>query len=252
MNPKTSVLVATFLSLTYLPMSSCRASTLYASSGLPGVVASGKSYYSIDQNTAATTTLSSNTYGEDLTSDWRPDSFRMWAIYGNELIAVDPLTGNQPSVVLASDQVYALAFDVTSGNLYGAGIGRGDSFFRINPSNGVLTAIGFTGFFGVRSLAADLSGNLFGVSGSTLIRIDPTTGHGQSVGTVPIGIQDLAVRPEDGTMFAVQNLTVNSTPSYRLLTVDTTTVPEPSVTSLMIGAVAYTFLGRRPGSNYSA
>ena len=79
----------------------------------------------------------------------------------------------------------------------------------INPTNGVGSVIGLTGFNYLNSLARDKSGNLYSACGNQLIRINPATGAGTSVANLnfdlaqSLDIRGLAFSP-DGFLYAIQ------------------------------------------------
>ncbi len=80
----------------------------------------------------------------------------------------------------------------------------------INPTNGVGSVIGLTGFNYLNSLARDKSGNLYSACVNQLIRINPSTGAGTVVATlnfnlsVSLDIRGLAFSP-DGVLYAIQS-----------------------------------------------
>ena len=85
----------------------------------------------------------------------------------------------------------------------------------IDGSNGTASSIGSSGFTGLNSLGRNSAGVFFSVAGnplfttdSTLIRLDPSTGAGTSLGTItglPAGtIRELAFSPSD-VLFAIVN-----------------------------------------------
>jgi hypothetical protein len=82
----------------------------------------------------------------------------------------------------------------------------------INPTNGVGSVIGLTGFNYLNSLARDKEGSLYSVSGDRLIRINPATGSGTAVATLDLhlgpldtpNIRGLAFSP-DGVLYAIHN-----------------------------------------------
>lgn len=82
----------------------------------------------------------------------------------------------------------------------------------INPTNGVGSIVGLTGFNYLNSLAKDKAGNLYSVSGNQLIRINPDTGAGTAVATLELhlgplhtpNIRGLAFSP-DGILYAIHN-----------------------------------------------
>jgi hypothetical protein len=81
----------------------------------------------------------------------------------------------------------------------------------INPTNGVGSVIGLTGFNYLNSLARDKSGNLYSARGNQLIRINPATGAGTVVAnlnfeldqSMGLDIRGLAFSP-DGVLYAIQ------------------------------------------------
>jgi hypothetical protein len=180
--------------------SNVEASTLYLAANL-----SNTSLYTVDPSTAATTLIGSESYNvDDLASDWRPSSFRLWGVEETDdrLYQINPVTGLGTAMGTFGTHINSIAFDVTSGQLYGA---DGVGLYRINPATAAITFVGLTARSDVRSIGFDLSGNLYGAGGSSLVKIDTSTGAAATVGSFggPATMYDLAVRPEDGTMFAV-------------------------------------------------
>jgi hypothetical protein len=155
----------------------------------------------------------------DLASDWRLDSFRVWAVNTstNQLISIDRHTGAGTPVgnFGSSVSMESLAFDVTTGRMFGST--NDDRLFEIDPSTAASTFVGAIGFGSVFGLAFDGQGTLYGVSDSsdTFIRIDTTTGAGTSIGTVNApAITDIAFRPLDGVLFGCD------TPTDSIYTID--------------------------------
>jgi hypothetical protein len=107
-------------------------------------------------------------------------------------------------------------------------------------------------------LGFDLSGNLFGAEGPSLLRIDTSTGAATDIGSTGIlpSLSDLAVRPEDGVIFASTGFSTTTLYQIDLATGQATfvagpiprygvyglafgpAVPEPSALVLAIAAVA--------------
>ena len=105
-----------------------------------------------------------------------------------------------------------LAFDPTSGTLFGIHLLGGGELVAFDPATGVETYVGFTGLssFGMSSLAFDpTSGTLYSVGELGLLTIDPATGTATPVG-VPTPFQvitGLAFDPTIGTLFGVDIVT---------------------------------------------
>jgi streptogramin lyase len=80
--------------------------------------------------------------------------------------------------------------------------------FQIDPTTGATRKVGFSGYTSLNSLTQDAAGNIFSVSDSDLIKIDPWTGLGTLVkqianfGEYAPNVRGLAVSP-DGDFFAV-------------------------------------------------
>jgi hypothetical protein len=187
------------------------ASILYATSDENGG-RGNQIIYTINQQTGAATALGASGLGGpiDMTSDWRPASFRLFAVDSttNGLYLIDGVSGQSLLLGSFNPQIASIAFDATSGQLFGTSRSA-TQLYRIDSATAATTLVGSVGFQDVLGLGFDLSGRLFGTvsSGggpSQLIRIDTTTGGGTLVATLPPpGVVDLAARPEDGVMFAV-------------------------------------------------
>lgn len=169
--------------------------------------------YTIDQGSGLATALGDSGFGSplDLTSDWRAASFQLWAADTgtNQLLEIDPLTGAGSAVgnFMTDVDMESLAFDVTTGTLYGTT--SNDVLYKIDPATADSTYVGDVGFGSVFALAFDLSGRLYGVAddGNWLISIDTATGLGTAIAnTDSDGITDIAARPEDGLMFAIDTI----------------------------------------------
>jgi hypothetical protein len=231
----TIVVILAISSWTAFDISRAFASTLYGST-------SGSEFtslYTVDQHSGHLTQFGpvAGFPTADLTSDWRPESFRIWGtVLGHFLIRIDPVTGNQTNVgTFSVFGVSQLAFDVTTGALYGA---DGNRLYRIDPDTAVSTFIGSTGSAAIGGLSFDLTGTLYGVTfpDSVLVKIDPATGNAQPIGSTGYySVGDLAVRPEDGVMFGVGTPSFSAPVVSNLVRVNTdtgaTTIVGPLVTA---------------------
>jgi hypothetical protein len=197
-----------FLILSGLLNGSASASTLYGNA-----LAGFSTFYSVDQITGARTPiapLGSGQGQEDLASDWRPESYRIWAVHNGSLASVDPTNGSLTTIGALPANVRAIAYDVTTNELYGVGFG---GLYKIDTATGAGTFIGTQpGDLGYpsASLGSDAIGNLYAyrLSTNSIVNINKTTGTYQSLGpTGPstIALNDLATRPEDGVMYGVSD-----------------------------------------------
>jgi len=189
---------------------------LYASVNDGGVP---ETIYFVQQSTGKALALGASGFNGplDLASDWRLDSFRIWApdYDTNQLIRIDPRTGAGTAVgpFGSAATMESLAFDVTTDRMYGSDVF--DLLYEIDPDTGAALAIGPIHFSGVFGLAFDANGTLFGVSGQSLITIDTASGSGTLVGQVfQPAITDIAFRPSDGVLFACD------TPTDSIYTLD--------------------------------
>jgi hypothetical protein len=197
------------------------ASTLYA------VNFSGTTpLYTVDQVTGAASVVG-GTLSDigDLTSD---GVGRIWGVSlpagstNNDLVQIDPLTGNTVNTVAISGtragRITSLAYDPVTGVLFGNttpgfGDADGDDLYTIDPVTGAATPVGSIGFNDVFALGFDQAGNLFGVADSTneLIGINTGSGAGALIAGLQLGLLfDIASRPEDNVMFAIDSGTATT------------------------------------------
>jgi PEP-CTERM motif-containing protein len=186
--------------------------------------------YGMNQTTGAATAIGpvgTDSVG-DLTSDTRPGSPTLWGVRiesgdnSDELLTIDPGTGAEtgsvpitiaPTVSGAPPgHMTSIAFDPVSGVLYGnTTVGFGapfDALYTIDPTTGATTFIGRILFDNVFALGFDQIGNLFGVADATdeLIGISLSSGNGTHIANLRAGsVFDIASRPEDDVMFAVDS-----------------------------------------------
>ena len=233
-------------------------STLYGvdSSGSQGTIGT------LNQATGADTVVGpvGFNFPGDLASDTRVGSYRIWSTDLNTgtLLNINPATGagNGVGAFNTASTITSLAFDVTTGKLYGTtakgfGAANGDQLYEIDPNTAACTLIGTLGINDVYALAFDNTGKLYGVGfdRQALFTISTTTGLASLV--APIGLSavyDIATRPEDNVTFAVDSGT-NSLYTLNLTTGATTLVgaysgtnyvglafspvPEPATISLL-------------------
>lgn len=214
-------------------------STLYSS----GISAKLYQVSQVNGSGTAIGTMGSFTT-RDLASDTRPGSYRLWTTStAQELISIDPATGVGTSVGQFSPGGFlpmrTLAFDITTGKLYGADDAQTPKLYEIDPQTALATPVGNTAgvtqFLG--GLGADLAGNLYGSTEASgeIFKLDKVTGAATLVMTVPEArISDLAFRPEDGQLFASTLPAGPSTTANALFAID-------------LGNGTWTRLGNLPG-----
>ena len=100
----------------------------------------------------------------------------------------------------------SIAFDPLTEKLYG--ITEDSTFYEIDVATANSTRIGPVGFGEILGLGFDLTGTLYATADTSdeLITIDTTTGAGAAVGDTIDSITSIAVRPEDGVMFAIETI----------------------------------------------
>ncbi|MEM9366628.1 MAG: PEP-CTERM sorting domain-containing protein [Planctomycetota bacterium] len=130
-------------------------------------------------------------------------------IVNDLFVTIDPTTAATTVIAASSLPVQSLAF-APDGTLFASLNSSPDVLFTIDTATGAGTAVGSLGFTGVRGLAFDGSGNLFGSDLETdqLISIDTTTGLGTAIGSFGLG---------NGPLVNVASLAFRGAP-----------VPEPS------------------------
>lgn len=182
-----------------LTCSTITASTLY--------LQDDRQLFTLDQTNLALTLVGvdTNNSSKSLTSDWRADSFRLWAVgqHSDYLLQIDPSNNHGTSIGYFSQSIRSIAFDVTTDQLYGI---SNDTLYRVDLNTAALTPVGPTNQ-DVVAIAFDTLGNLYGRSGWFTFKVDKLTGAATIVG------QDhpdyggyLAARPEDNAMFIADPL----------------------------------------------
>jgi hypothetical protein len=255
------------------------ASNLY-SVDFPGAA----TLYGLDQTNGAATPIGAGVGTDsvgDLTSDTRAGSATLWGVRIasgdtlDELLTIDPLTGAStgsvpitiaPTVSGAPPgHMTSIAFDVVTGALYGnTSIAFGAPFealYRIDPLTGNTTFIGRITFDNVFALGFDQLGNLFGVADATdeLISISLASGNGTFIANMQTTLTfDIASRPEDDVMFAIDTGTgslytmdtsngaltgVGSYGPINMVGLAFSPIPEPGTLVLLGGGIA--LLARR-------
>jgi hypothetical protein len=129
------------------------------------------------------------------------------------LIHVDPTSGNAGPIGLTGlDSIQGLAYDPTSGTLYGSHAAPGgmDDLVTIHAATGATTLVGPTGFKRVLGLAFDaVNGRLYGIDDDTdeLLRISKSTGKAFGVGSLGFdGANSLAFDANSGRLYAISTL----------------------------------------------
>lgn len=175
--------------------------------------------YTLDQTTGTATAV-----GGVLTDigDLTSSGSTLWGVTllnSNDLLQIDPLTGNPLNSVAitgARAAITSIAYDPVSGVLFGnttVGFGdAADTLYSIDPLTGVATFIGAINFTDVFALGFDQNGDLFGISDllDQFIEIDTATGAGALIAGIDFGsVYDIASRPEDNVMFALDSGTTS-------------------------------------------
>lgn len=153
----------------------------------------------------------------DLASDPARYPGVVWAVrysplVGNELIAVNPhlKTIVNYALINAPTAVRSLAINPVDGVMYGA---SDSALYTINPVTGSSLFVGSTSASLADGLGFDNAGQLYGVEQSSrFVRVSTTNASTTFLGQFPGAISsayffDLAVRPEDGVMYALGGLT---------------------------------------------
>ena len=207
------LLVIALFSATCIPGSALAGSVLYGTN-FSGPTA----LFDINQSTGVATGIVGDLENiGDLTSNQVDTLWGVTLSGGNNLVSIDPLSGNVLSSTALTGVnagaggglITSLAYNPLTGKLYGntsTGFGdtvRDDDLYEIDPGTGALTYIGPIDFQNVYALAFDQLGVLFGITdGGALISIDSGTGAGDLIADgLGFGLYDLASRPEDNTMF---------------------------------------------------
>jgi hypothetical protein len=136
------------------------------------------SLYKIDKTTAASTLIGNlGTSANSLVFD----SSGVLYTANSSLYTVDTSTGATSLVGNGGDS-YSSSGDLAfiGGELFLSSSG-GDNLVKINTADGSGSLIGNIGFSAVFGLASPNGTDLFGLAGSNVLSIDPTTGSGTSI-----------------------------------------------------------------------
>jgi len=160
-------------------------------------------------------------FGVDISSDQGGPS---------TLVMIDTTTGAGTTIgpIAGFPSVEGLAFS-PDGTLFGVsnpGLGGTGELIRIDPATGKAAPVGrIEGFLDLSSLAFAPDGTLFatadetpGTAGSLLIRIDPLTGAGTTIGSIGYPTEAIAFAP-DGTLFGAADVTGDAK-AQTLITID--------------------------------
>lgn len=232
------------IGLVLLARSLADASVLYGSKNSLSFQSDG--IYTIDQSNGALTKLGGdNVSWSDMSSDWRPGSFRLWALQGvqDKLFEVNSVTGSYLLVKQAINMPADIAFDITTGTLYGD---LGNTLYDVN--------LGGSGVVAVATLQRTLNGLAFDSAGvlyasdddGNLVTVNKATGAVATVGSTGVGaMADLAFRPEDGVLFGAGSTADTNIRAIYRLDVSTGaaslvgTYPSPSGGSSAISGLAF-------------
>ncbi len=137
------------------------------------------------------------------------------ATAGNNLVRIDPITGSAIVVgAFGTTLMHSLAFDSSSGILYGAS--KNDaSLYRIDTTSGTASRIGSIGVFGfagqVTGLAFDSRNNtlygcldIFEPDRGGIVTINTLTGAGNFLFAAQ-SLQSIAFHPDTGVLYGVHN-----------------------------------------------
>lgn len=176
------------------------ASTLFGSKNSTNFGFDG--IYYIDQTNGALTKLGGdNVAWGNMTSDWRPGAEGLWVAQPNQnkIFRVNPGTGSH---VLEKEDIFMppdIAFDITTGKMYGD---RLDRLYDINlGAPGVIELVAFSR--PIRAMVFNSAGVLYATDNNgNLVTVNKTTGAVTTVGPTGVAdMHDLAFRPEDGALF---------------------------------------------------
>lgn len=131
--------------------------------------------FSIDTTTAAATVIGNHNTGSNALV-FGPGNILYAA--DDRLFTIDTITGaatvlgNGGDAYIASGDLAFIGGDL----LLSSGIPSGDELFQLDLASGVGSDIGSIGFGNVYGLVTDNNVDLYGVSGTTVLEIDPQTG----------------------------------------------------------------------------
>jgi hypothetical protein len=220
MKPLTGCFI--FFALFVYDLSAQAAPPIYATSG------DGANLVTINPANGASTLIGSSGTSGAYAAAFSPDGSTLYGILGwntsNDRLGkynvatgtITPVSGNVFGVPAM------LALEVSSnGILYGGSWGTTNNFFSINPTTGIATIIGSTGFDSVMDFAFDSQGTLWAVNNFDLWKINTGTGAATHV----TAIQGTNNNPVMGIMFDGNDVlyATEYTSSSVLYTINTTT-----------------------------
>ena len=143
-------------------------------------ITGGAQLYSINSTTAAATLVGATSTGFINSLVFGPGGVLYAA--GNNLYSINTTTGAGTQIGVGNGYNSSGDLAFVGGNLYlSSNPTQNDSLWLINETNGLGTNIGGIGFGAVFGLATPDNITLYGLSGTTVLSINTTTGTGSSV-----------------------------------------------------------------------
>lgn len=166
------------------------------------------SLYSIDKNTAATTFIGNTGVTKANALVFDSTGILYTANVNSAIHTLNTTTG--ASTLVGYSSAYSsgdLAF--VNGELFlSSTAGPGDSIWKIDTSNGNGLMVGSTGFNSVYGLASPDSSTLYGVAGTKILDISPTSG----LGSVLLDFSGQGLGFTYGSAFYEESMTVSNVP----------------------------------------